>query len=755
MRVFIFIIGFLLVLGVGAQAQVQGDCGTELDTATFARISSTIAIRKSWIGQSRGQVVVPVQHYVFRSSGGNGGITSADIQDAMDDLNRNYQFAGVQFYECSSVRFVNSSTYYNYSQTQQTQLLATYYVNNVVNVYHFNSVTSSGGSGLCGYSDFPPGPDIVIMAGSCTLNGSTLSHEFGHYFSVLHTHSTIGGKEYVDGTNCSSAGDLLCDTPADPVLGNSNVNSSCFYTGTQLDPKGDLYTPDTRNIMSYSRRSCRSLFSLEQYSMISYSAINDRDYLGCSTINICNTPTNQNEIFIDEDEADLSWTAIGGNTYEVKYREPGGGWVVELATNAGLSLTNLNCNTQYEWQVRTICVTGGASYWSTPRFFNTLTCVIPCNTPINTQEDAIGADYADLDWGTITGNDYEVRYREQGGVWSADTTSVSQLTISGLLCGSVYEWQVRTLCANGGISNWTANRVFDTDTCPPNNCNTPLSFPTNVFVDRADVSWTYVNGVDFYELQYRKLGLSSWSSTYIYSEMATINGLDCGATYEWQVKTHCTNGGLSAWSATQYFATDTCQCGNPNVPFGISPANGSTQLNQVQLEWNFDDCVDYYAFELSYPNDPNFLSGTSYSIPNYNTNTLLITNQITLTDNSTYYWRVGAYNSQGYSGPSLTYWFKYNPEIQSVTETGNIAYVGLYPNPSKEQVNVSIELFSVEAVSIYVYNLLGQQVYAKQLGDLVGKTNIEIDLQNFSAGTYLLRLATPSGSLARKFEVLD
>lgn len=755
MRILFIILGFLTVFGVRVQAQVQADCGTEIDSATFAQISSTIALRKSWMGHSRSQIQVPVQHFVFRTSGGSGGITSADIQDAMDDLNGHYQSASIQFYECSAVRFINSSTFYNYSQSQQSQLLATYYVNNVVNVYHFNSVTSNSGSSLCGYSDFPPGPDIVMMRGSCTLNGSTLSHEFGHYFSVLHTHSTIGGAEFVDGSNCSSAGDLLCDTPADPVIGNSNVNTSCVYTGTQLDPQGDLYAPDTRNIMSYSRRSCRNSFSPTQYSMLNYSAINDRDYLGCSSINLCTIPANQTEDSIGEDAADLVWTATFGNTYEVKYREPGSGWTVEPATSASLALIGLDCNTEYEWQVRSICVAGGASYWSASRFFNTLPCVVPCSNPTSAEEDVVGVDYAELDWVGPLGNDFEVRYRLLGGSWVADTASASTLTISGLICASEYEWQVRTLCLNGGISSWTAARTFDTDSCPPNFCNVPVNLLiSNIQADRADVNWDNVNDAASYELQYRELGFAAWSATTVFGEVAALNNLNCGYSYEWQVRTVCTSGGISAWSPIQNFATDTCLCGNPTLPYAISPTNGSVQLNSVQFEWNFDDCIDYYEFELSHPNEPDFSSGALYSLSNYNINTLLLTNQVALTNNSNYYWRVGAYNSQGYSGPSLTYWFAYNPEIQSVTEASNLTYVGLYPNPSAGKVNLSIELLNRESISIYVYNLLGQQVYTSKLEQVVGNNNIEIDLQSFPSGTYLLRVATPSGSIARKFEVL-
>ncbi len=67
-------------------------------------------------------------------------------------------------------------------------------------------------------------------------------------------------SELVDGSNCSTDGDLICDTPADPNLQNIAL-SSCTYSGTYTDINGDLYSPDTSNIMSYAKESCINQFS--------------------------------------------------------------------------------------------------------------------------------------------------------------------------------------------------------------------------------------------------------------------------------------------------------------------------------------------------------------------------------------------------------------------------------------------------------------------------------------------------------------
>lgn len=84
-----------------------------------------------------------------------------------------------------------------------------------------------------------------------------MSHEIGHCFNLLHTHSTYFGVENTN--NCTYAEDRLCDTPADSGLlnadGTYNVDSNWNYTGT------DGYNPDTEKIMSYSTPSCLNQFT--------------------------------------------------------------------------------------------------------------------------------------------------------------------------------------------------------------------------------------------------------------------------------------------------------------------------------------------------------------------------------------------------------------------------------------------------------------------------------------------------------------
>jgi len=216
---------------------------------------------------------IPYKIHVVRNSSGTGGISTTDLTAAFNIVNGYYANANLYLEQCGAINYIDNSTYYDFVTSDEAALTGANNVTNVINIYFFNSIMTTSGLGLCGYAYFPGGADVITMANSCATNGSTLSHEIGHYFNLYHTHSTSQGTEYVNGSNCSTTGDLLCDTPADPQLSTATVNTSCIYTGTATDPLGATYVPDPTNIMSYSRKTCRNFFSPQQYARIAFAAV--------------------------------------------------------------------------------------------------------------------------------------------------------------------------------------------------------------------------------------------------------------------------------------------------------------------------------------------------------------------------------------------------------------------------------------------------------------------------------------------------
>jgi PKD repeat protein len=287
-----YLLFFLLSFFALKKQAISQDCGTiaspqNIETITQLRQNGSTLERDFVQGYNSGvrspSIFMPIKAHIVRPNSGFGGLTPTQLQDAIDEMNVYFSNAGILFYLCEGIHYINSSSYYDFNQSSDASFTSLHNANNQINIYFFNSVTSSSGSGLCGYTSLPGGNDRIMMANSCAINGSTLTHEMGHFFGLYHTHgktNTGTTDEYVNGSNCSTNGDDICDTPADPNL-SGLVNFSCFYTGTATDLFGDTYLPNPRNVMSYARKECRDYISAGQYARIFNIATTSRNYFTC------------------------------------------------------------------------------------------------------------------------------------------------------------------------------------------------------------------------------------------------------------------------------------------------------------------------------------------------------------------------------------------------------------------------------------------------------------------------------------------
>jgi hypothetical protein len=241
---------------------------------------------------------VPLKLHIVRKSNGtfDAGkeITLASINTAIAYANRKFLPANIQFFILGSgsnngndaVDWVNNDALYNAvydarNYEVEGPLCNTRDVVNALNLYFVPNINGAGG-----YAYFP---DVDVLeytrnfinvsdanTGQSALM-NTLAHELGHNFYLIHTFEEGIGKELAQrNDNCFKAGDLMCDTPADPydrslswyqypsaVLNNiyyelkdggvpvTKQGCTLNYVGSQKDSQGTLYTPPLDNIMSY------------------------------------------------------------------------------------------------------------------------------------------------------------------------------------------------------------------------------------------------------------------------------------------------------------------------------------------------------------------------------------------------------------------------------------------------------------------------------------------------------------------------
>lgn len=204
---------------------------------------------------------VPIAGHIVRTSAGTGGIPVSQYAQAILDANRHFANTGIVFYSLT-LDYIDDDFFYAGMSTADdvNTLRGINVVARAINCYFTPFVLP----GVCGLASFSfTEVQGIVMNNYCTglpSDPSTFSHELGHYFNLLHTHETVLGVEFVDGSNCTTAGDLICDTPADPYLVDK-VSSRCVYTGNEYDPNGDPYDPDVTQQMSYAPPYCRDVFS--------------------------------------------------------------------------------------------------------------------------------------------------------------------------------------------------------------------------------------------------------------------------------------------------------------------------------------------------------------------------------------------------------------------------------------------------------------------------------------------------------------
>lgn len=267
---------------------------------------------------------VPAKIHIVTDANGATSITIDEILDEIEEANSFLANSFLVITVCDDVNYIANNTLYDFDIDDQALL----YANNqpdIMNLYFVESIAFGSGN-ACGYTYLPGNSsqyyDVIVMDNQCTNNpvSTTLIHEFGHHFNLIHTHGNSNDPgstdELVNGSNCNSAGDRVCDTPADPLINGSNVSSvNCLYTGDATDATGQFYDPDTSNIMSYSPNTCTDFISNGQFARMYAGFHTYKTYYKCPSFNIDFT-ADINESCDDFMTVNFTDTSVGASTWE-------------------------------------------------------------------------------------------------------------------------------------------------------------------------------------------------------------------------------------------------------------------------------------------------------------------------------------------------------------------------------------------------------------------------------------------------------
>jgi hypothetical protein len=252
----------------------------------------------------------------------------------------------------------------------------------------------------------------------------------------------------------------------------------------------------------------------------------------------------------------------------------------------------------------------------------------------------IGDGEITLSWGTSSGAaGYKVKYGTASGSYTTvmDVGGSTSATIDGLTNGTTYYFAVSAYNANGESAD-SFEKYGKPHVLPPAP-DAPVQNDPVAGNGKVTVSWNAVVGADGYNVKYGTV-----SGTYTNTVRAgnvtsrTITGLSNGTTYYFVVTAY-NEGGESGVSNEKSAVPELPP--PPAAPVQLQPAPGD---GQVRISWTAVSGADGYRVKYgtasgSYTSTANAGGSTSTTITG-------------LTNGTTYYFVVVAYNAGGESGNS-------------------------------------------------------------------------------------------------------
>lgn len=325
---------FLLISG-SAIAQHCG-VGQEFHETLKQNDHFSPASRTASISPVNGILYIPLTiHFVRHTNGSYSKNNSLEpLYHSLLSLNRVFSGAHIQFYINGNIDYVNNDAYLYPVRdgAKHMELLTNYNNANTANIWILDGW--SGSPQIAGLG----GPSGVELA---DLSEGTVIHEFGHFFTLIHTFDFETGIEMVKrvGGNCSTAGDQICDTEADPsdlkasqLIGEVLSHERCVVTSNTRDLTNDPYTPPFDNFMSYYDNKCGFKFTPQQYErMVASIPLYHSSYTDMQVAGLSGAPASL-KITANQGYDEISWSNSSGSL----------GTIVEYSTDGGTSWTVMN-----------------------------------------------------------------------------------------------------------------------------------------------------------------------------------------------------------------------------------------------------------------------------------------------------------------------------------------------------------------------------------------------------------------------------
>ena len=334
----------------------------------------------------------------------------------------------------------------------------------------------------------------------------------------------------------------------------------------------------------------------------------------------CSPPTNLSATNIGSTTATLNWDAPAGvvSKYYIFYKLSDTSTIYQKdsSTSNSYSATGLLANKNYQWRVITGCATSASDFAAASFSTNSTNSCSPA--PSGLTANSLSDTSVTVSFSTVTGaNYYNIQYRRVGtSFWNGTITFTNSINIkSGLTSGTLYEWQVGTVCSAGTgsyVSGPNFTTVGSTKCYPPENLSAGSLTDSSV-----TFKWTATAGATSYEVRYRLKSAISWSNaitplaamTLVHADSLIIPKIT--GSYDVTFKggnsfTYTGNGVYVAWEYSQ--SSSLLTTNNTALTTNITKLlKGFAGQDSVKLSLSFIGKSDSSAKAL-----PTTLTGTPY-----------------------------------------------------------------------------------------------------------------------------------------------
>lgn len=430
----------------------------------------------------------------------------------------------------------------------------------------------------------------------------------------------------------------------------------------------------------------------------------------------------------------ISWTMPQNATapnYAVQFALAGtNNWSTSQTTsNLSFNFTGLTSNTAYNYRVRALCGTNSVSEWVNGSF---TTGIITCATPVFNPSVA-SLNTATVSWTNTGAGSYILGWKAQSAsTWNTTTIIGTQAAnLNSLIAGTTYDVKVFGFCLNEVYSD-TAYTTFTT-TAPCGNITYTSNVPGRTTIR---VDWAAVAGATGYTTQRRGPNDNTFISSAITTNLnRTFTGLTANTTYTIRVRANCPNGNTGAFNEIVITTSAAKNVDEMQTAYIVNFA-GETNAEGNNLTWSTateNNCKEMVLQHSTNGSDYADIARVQSISDGGNSEEEL--NYGYLHKDAPFgvnYYRLKTMNYDGERA--------YHKDIVTLTKEVPAANVRIYPNPTKDLLNLNFNAANQGQVTVKVMDMTGRVMKVVQVQVNQGENLMALGIGEFPQGIYTIQM---------------